>query len=127
MLSTVLHVDDDEDIRDIAKVALETIGGLSLLQCSSGKEALKVLEGFTPDLIVLDSMMPEMNGEQTLLEIRKMSGAANVPVVFVTAKVHESARANFLQLGAIAVVVKPFDPLTLADELRAIWKRSQLG
>ncbi len=123
MLKSVLHVDDDEDIRDIAKVALETIGGLNVVQCGSGKEALKQLDSYMPDLILLDSMMPEMNGEQTLLEIRKRKEVARVPVVFVTAKVHDEARSNFLQLGAVAVVVKPFDPLTLADDLRAIWAR----
>lgn len=127
MLRNVLHVDDDEDIRAIACVALETIGGLNIVQCASGAEALERLNTFTPDLILLDSMMPGMNGEQTLLEVRKRADGKNVPIVFVTAKVHEEARRNFVHLGAAAIVVKPFEPLTLADQLRTIWQQCQYG
>ncbi len=123
MLRRVLHVDDDDDIRAIACVALEAIGGFELLQCSGGAAALASLESFVPDLIILDSMMPDMNGEQTFAQIRRRPAFSNTPIVFVTAKVHEEAKRNFLRLGAAAVVVKPFDPLTLSDQLREIWDR----
>lgn len=124
MLQNVLHVEDDEDIREISRVALETVGGLRLVQCGSGLEALERLESYTPDLILLDSMMPGMNGEQTLLRIRSIKRCAKIPVVFVTARVHDEARTNYMQLGAVAVIVKPFDPLTVAEELRKIWERA---
>jgi DNA-binding response OmpR family regulator len=123
MIKTVLHVDDDEDIRDIVRVALGHIGGLDIAQCGSGNEALQLLSEIHPDVILLDSMMPEMNGEQTFKELRKLEAGRSVPIVFVTAKVHEEAMRGFLDLGAAGVIVKPFDPLTLADDLRAICDR----
>lgn len=124
MVMTVLHVDDDEDIRDIVRVALEQIGGLEVAQCDSGNAALQLLREIHPDVILLDSMMPEMNGEQTFKEMRKLEAGRVVPIVFVTAKVHEEAMRGFLELGAAGVIVKPFDPLTLADDLRAICDRA---
>lgn len=123
MIKTVLHVDDDEDIRDIVRVALGHIGGLDIAQCGSGIEALQLLSEIHPDVILLDSMMPEMNGEQAFKELRKLEAGRSVPIVFVTAKVHEEAMRGFLDLGAAGVIVKPFDPLTLADDLRAICDR----
>ncbi len=124
MIKTVLHVDDDEDIRDIVRVALEHIGGLHVIQCGSGTEALQLFGKIHPDVILLDSMMPEMSGEQTFKELRKLEAGRSVPIVFITAKVHEEAMRGFLELGAAGVMVKPFDPLTLADDLRAICDRT---
>lgn len=122
-MKTILHVDDDEDIREITRFALTEISELSVTQCSSGPDALAVLEELKPDLILLDAIMPEMSGEETFARIRRRPDAAHIPVVFMTARSEESVKKELLGLGADAVIVKPFDPFTLASELEAIWTK----
>jgi len=126
-LSKILHVEDDLDIQAIAQIALETIGGFEILQCSSGQEALKAAPDFKPDLFLLDVMMPGMTGPETLAALRELPGMADVPAIFMTAKAQRDEVAEFLALGAIEVVVKPFEPMELANEIRAAWERHQQG
>ncbi|WP_069298647.1 response regulator [Neptunicoccus sediminis] len=118
----ILHVEDDADIREIAKIALEMIGGLDVHQCASGHDAIAIAEEYAPDLILLDVMMPVIGGEETLRELRKNPALDQVPAVFMTAKAHQKEKQALLDQGAVAVIVKPFDPTTLADEIRAIWE-----
>ena len=120
-LSNILHVDDDEDIRIIVDMALDISGDLDVMQAASGPEALRKVDGFTPDLFLLDYMMPEMNGEKTLQELRKHPGLAEVPVIFMTARVEADLVGGLLERGALAVIPKPFDPMTLIDEIQAAW------
>jgi len=122
-LRRILYVEDDTDIRDVVALALEVVGGLEVCLCASGKDALKAAIDFLPDLVVLDVMMPDMDGPATLAALRRLPQLAEVPVVFMTAKVQPSEVAEFLSLGAVDVVAKPFDPMTLADSLRQIWRR----
>jgi CheY-like chemotaxis protein len=122
-LRRILYVEDDTDIREVVALALEGVGGLEVCLCASGKDALEVAIDFRPDLAVLDVMMPDMDGPATLLALRQLPELAQVPVVFMTAKVQPSEVAEFLSLGAVDVVAKPFDPMTLADSLRQIWAR----
>jgi len=124
-LSKILHVEDDLDIQAIAQIALETIGGFEILQCSSGQDALKAAPDFKPDLFLLDVMMPGMTGPETLAALRELPGMADVPAIFMTAKAQRDEVAEFLALGAIEVVVKPFEPMELAGEIRAAWERHQ--
>ena len=124
-LSKILHVEDDLDIQAIAQIALETIGGFEVRQCSSGQEALEVAPDFKPDLFLLDVMMPGMTGPETLAALRELPGMADVPAIFMTAKAQRDEVAEFLALGAIEVVVKPFEPMELAGEIRAAWERYQ--
>ena len=124
-LSKILHVEDDLDIQAIAQIALETIGGFEVLQCSSGQEALKAAPDFKPDLFLLDVMMPGMTGPETLAALRELPGMADIPAIFMTAKAQRDEVAEFLALGAIEVVVKPFEPMELAGEIRAAWERYQ--
>ncbi|MDQ7081423.1 MAG: response regulator [Paracoccaceae bacterium] len=126
-MSKILHVEDDLDIQAIAQIALETIGGFEILQCSSGQEALKAAPDFKPDLFLLDVMMPGMTGPETLAALRELPGMADVPAIFMTAKAQRDEVAEFLALGAIEVVVKPFEPMELANEIRAAWERHQQG
>lgn len=121
-LSRVLYVEDDPDIRTIASLALETLGGLVLESCSSGQEALAKADAFAPDLLLLDVMMPGMDGPDTLAALRRLPATANTPAVFMTAKVHESELAHYRALGALGVIPKPFDPMTLANQLRDLWR-----
>jgi CheY-like chemotaxis protein len=122
-LERILYVEDDADIREVASMALEVVGGFEVLACESGAEALSRVEGYNPQLIVLDVMMPEMDGPATLKRLQADPKTAKIPVIFMTAKVQPGEIAEFLTLGARDVVAKPFDPMTLSDSLRDIWKR----
>lgn len=121
MLQRILHVDDDDDIRTLTRVALEVVGGFKVLQCASGQDALDVVETFAPDLLLLDVMMPGLDGEQTFHMIRQIKSLEELPVVFMTAKVHEQSVRRLYAIGAAGIVAKPFDPLELPNVLRSIW------
>jgi two-component system OmpR family response regulator len=120
-LERILYVDDEPDIRAIAKVALEVVGGFEVLFCSSGREAIDRAPKFAPDLVILDVMMPEMDGPSTFAALRNLPATAATPVIFMTAKVQKREIANYLALGAVGVIHKPFDPMTLADDVRQLW------
>ena len=121
-LERILYVEDDPDIQTIAMMVLETISGYDVTACSSGKDAIAAAQNFTPDLILLDVMMPGMDGPETLSELRKLSGFESIPAVFMTAKVQPQEVEGYLHLGAVGVIAKPFDPMTLAEELEKIWR-----
>lgn len=121
-LRRVLLVEDEEDIRAVAEIALETVGGFELKVCASGAEALESIAGFAPQLIILDVMMPGMEGPETLREIRKLPEYALTPAVFMTAKVQADEIRSYLAGGAAGVIPKPFDPMTLSDRILEIWQ-----
>ncbi|HEY3225623.1 MAG TPA: response regulator [Planctomycetota bacterium] len=121
-LNRILYVEDEEDIQTVAKIALETLGGFTLRVCGSGAEALQEAPAFRPQLILLDVMMPGMDGPSTLKSLRTLPGLENIPVVFMTAKVQPGEIAHFLEMGAVEVIAKPFDPMTLSDKIQDIWK-----
>jgi CheY-like chemotaxis protein len=125
-LNKILYVEDEPDIQAVASIALVDVGGLTLEICKSGKEALAKAEDFNPDLLLLDVMMPEMDGPATLEALRKLPVTANTPAIFMTAKVQTHEVAHFKSIGAIDVVAKPFDPMTLAQTLREIWRDHDL-
>lgn len=117
----VLYVDDEPDIRTIAVMAMELDGGLSVHPASSGREALDLVEGgLIPDVALLDVMMPEMDGPELFAKLRERADFADVPVIFMTAKARTDDIARYRDLGAIGVVVKPFDPMNLAGEIRSL-------
>ena len=120
-LKKILYVEDQKDIQMIAKAALETIGEYELMICSSGIEALAQIVEFKPDLLLLDVMMPGMDGPATLKEIKKRDDVKNIPVIFMTAKVLPSEIDQLMSMGAISIVPKPFDPVTLANNIQQIW------
>ncbi|AZP13669.1 response regulator [Undibacterium parvum] len=124
-LTHILYVEDDLDIQAVAQIALEIVGGLSLKTCSSGAEALATANaGFVPDLLLLDVMMPNMDGPTTLAELRKLPATANTPVIFMTAKVQSAELDFYTSLGAIGVIAKPFDPMELSSQVRALWNKA---
>lgn len=123
-LNKILYVEDEADIQEVAKIALETVGGFTLKVCSSGEEALNQAESFAPQLLLLDVMMPGMDGPATLVELRKIPSIASVPVIFMTAKVQPSEVDSFKQMGALDVIAKPFDPMTLAEKIRQSWSEA---
>lgn len=123
-LKLILYVEDDPDIQMVAQMALEVVGGLVLRSCSSGEEALAAVAGCKPDLILLDVMMPGMDGPTTLAELRKLPATAATPVIFMTAKVQAAEVAHYKSLGALGVVAKPFDPMLLAQQVRQLFSEA---
>ncbi|WP_019594896.1 response regulator [Thioalkalivibrio sp. ALM2T] len=121
-LQRILYVEDEPDIRAVAQLALETVGGFTVKVCGSGEEAAHDAEDFAPDLILLDVMMPGMDGPSTLEALREIPALVEVPVAFMTAKVQPSEIEHYKSLGARDVIAKPFDPMQLADEVRRIWQ-----
>mgnify|MGYP000169642737 CR=1 FL=1 len=123
-LTNILYVEDDLDIQAVAQIALEVVGGFVLKTCSSGAEAIAAIDGgFEPDLLLLDVMMPNMDGPTTLAELRKKATTANTPVIFMTAKVQSSEQDYYFTLGAIGVIAKPFDPMSLSVQVRSLWEK----
>jgi two-component system, OmpR family, response regulator len=123
-LTRILHVEDDPSIQAVAKVALEAVGGFKVLSCSSGQEALDQIQGFAPDFILLDVMMPGMDGPQTLEKLRRLVDIGLIPVAFMTAKVQPAEIQHYRSLGARDVIIKPFDPMQLAAQVRQIWNQA---
>jgi two-component system, OmpR family, response regulator len=122
-LERILLTEDEPDIQLIAKFALEHIGKYTIALCSSGKEALAQVVSFKPDLIILDVMMPVMDGPTTLKALRQLPQSANTPIVFMTAKVQPDEISDYRTLGAIAVINKPFDAMKLSAKIQAIWEK----
>ena len=122
-LKKVLCVEDEADIRTVTELALASVGGFQVLLCSSGAEAIEKAAGFKPDIMLLDVMMPGMDGPDTLRALRALPGLATVPAVFLTAKALPSEVARYKKLGALDVIAKPFDPMTLADQVKWIWEK----
>ena len=116
----IMYVEDEPDIQTIARIALEQIGGFTLLVCSSGQEALDQVSDFAPDIILLDVMMPEMDGIETFRQLKTLPACAGIPVVFMTARVQTHEIKEYLALGAVDVIAKPFSPITLADQVKTI-------
>ncbi|WP_337841557.1 response regulator [Rheinheimera sp.] len=120
-LKRIMHVEDDPSIQAVAKVALEVVGGFTVETCNGGEEALQRFTSFAPQLILLDVMMPGMDGPSTLKQLQQDHDLSTIPVVFMTAKVQASEIQSYKALGAADVVVKPFDPMALSDQIRSIW------
>ncbi len=122
-LSRILYVDDDDDIRAVAVFSLELVGGFEVAACGSGEEALKRAPEFDPQLLLLDVMMPEMDGPAVLAALRQSPGTLSTPAIFMTATVQPAEVARLRALGAIDVIAKPFDPMQLPQTIRAAWDK----
>jgi two-component system, OmpR family, response regulator len=116
-LKRILYIADETDLQWLVKHILETVGGFEVLVCGSGAEGLAQIEDFAPDLVLLDVMMPEMDGFSVLRALRAIPNRLAVPVVFLTARTPEGG--EYLELGARGVIAKPFDPNSLVDQVRA--------
>ena len=123
----VLHVDDEPDIRELVEISLGLDPELFVISCASGNDALATAAEWSPNVILMDVMMPVMDGPQTLSQLRKCKIIANIPVVFMTARAQTSELAHLLSLGAAGVIAKPFDPITLAGAVRGYLHTGALG
>ena len=121
-LEKILLVEDEPDIREVAALALEEVGGLGLETCSSGQEAMEIVSTYNPDLLLIDVMMPGMDGPTVFQQIKKIPGMESIPAIFMTAKVQPQEIAHYKDMGALDVIAKPFDPMLLADTIRKIWE-----
>ncbi|MDR3739433.1 MAG: response regulator [Terracidiphilus sp.] len=119
MAHRILIIDDEDDIREVAAMSLETVAGWEVVVANSGAQGLARAAMYKPDAILLDVMMPGMDGPTTFRELRKNPATAQIPVLFLTAKVQATDRRRFADLGIEAVLVKPFDPMTLSDQISA--------
>jgi CheY-like chemotaxis protein len=113
----ILIVDDEDDIREVAQVSLELVGQWEVMTAASGRDGIERARSGHPDAILLDVMMPDMDGPTTLAQLQADPLTRDIPVVFLTAKAQSADRTRLSQLGAAGILTKPFDPLTLAKEL----------
>ena len=119
-IQKVLLVDDEDDIRTIGQLSLARVGGWQCALAPSGHAALELAQSFHPDLVLLDVMMPGMDGPTTLSRLRAQEATAKTPVIFMTAKIQKQEVARYLELGAVGVIGKPFDPMTLPAEIKRL-------
>ena len=119
----VLIIDDDADIRLIARLSLSRVGGMDVIEAASGAEGVRKAGVEKPDVILLDMMMPTMDGLETLAALRSQPATAMTPVIFLTARAVADEGGRLTALGATGVVIKPFDPRTLSQEVRTLVER----
>ena len=124
-LRRVMCVEDDADIRMILEFSLATVGGYEVCLCPGGRSALQQAPLFRPDLVLLDVMMPDLSGPETLAAMREMPEMQGVPVVFMTAKAMPDELEQLLQHGATGLIVKPFDPMTLPKDILPYWEHGR--
>jgi CheY-like chemotaxis protein len=119
-VTKILMIEDDPDIRRVAVMALKFKGGWTVVTAEDGIDGLAKAASEKPDVILLDSMMPRMNGEETCKHLKADPALKDIPVIFLTAKSQKKEIEAGMELGAIGYLVKPFDPMTLAEELKKL-------
>ncbi len=116
----ILIIDDEDDIREVAALSLETVAGWNVLTANSGTAGIHAAVAEQPDAILMDVMMPAMDGPTTFREMQRTPGIAHIPVLLLTAKVQGVDQRRFAGLGVCGILFKPFDPLTLAEQMCAV-------
>ena len=122
-LKKIILVEDDPDIQLITRLSLEVGGGYEVRVCGSGAEAVQSARAYAPDLILLDFMMPGMDGIATMDALRELPETAAIPVVFFTANAQRQVQQDLLLRGALGVIVKPIEPQALVEQIRMLWQR----
>lgn len=120
-LRTIMLVEDEPDILEIAKLALEATASFTVHTCNNGQKAFDMAPQIKPDLIILDMMMPGMDGLTTLKLLRENNESRDIPVIFMTAKAQNHEMKHYIESGALGAISKPFDPMHLAEEILKIW------
>jgi DNA-binding response OmpR family regulator len=121
-LQRILIADDEPDILEISRIALETVGGFEVSVCSSGAKLLERLSEFKPDLVIVDVLMPDMTGPEVFEEIRRRPEFDEVPVIYLTGVIQVEELEGLRKTGVADVILKPFDPMTLADRINGVWR-----
>jgi DNA-binding response OmpR family regulator len=122
-LSRILYVEDDADIREIVKMSLKMLGQFQVAACDSCATALSLVDEFSPELLLLDVMMPDVDGPATLRMLRERVSASTAPAIFITAKVEPGDMQRYSTMGVVDVIVKPFDTMLLPSQIEQIWQR----
>lgn len=125
-LRKILYVDDDPDLREIARISLERSGEYTVLTAANGRQALAFIPGFRPDLIIIDVIMPDMDGPATVEEIRKIPGGVDIPVAFLTSRLEQQDCDEYRRIGALGVLAKPIRPSQLALQIRQLWEQRRI-
>ena len=123
-LQRILIADDEPDILEISRIALETVGGFEVSVCLSGKTLLERLPEFKPDLVIVDVLMPDITGPEVFAEIRRRPEYDEVPVIYLTGVIQEEELEDLRETGVADIILKPFDPMTLADRINGVLKGS---
>ncbi|GGB30704.1 response regulator [Tistrella bauzanensis] len=126
-LRHILLAEDEPDLRELVRISLAVVGGLEVTVCEDGAQALAAFDAVRHDLVVLDVTMPGIDGPETLARLRRLPGGERVPVVFLTARQQPEDNLAFLAMGALHVIGKPFDPMTLANHLRVLWEQASVA
>lgn len=120
-LHRILYVEDEADIQEIATIALRDVGGFEVSLCERAEDVIVQARLFQPHLILLDVMMPRVDGVTTFQLLQQHTDLRQIPVIFLTAKAQRREIAGLMELGAMGVIAKPFDPMTLAEQVRQLW------
>ncbi|MEY8203688.1 MAG: response regulator [Bermanella sp.] len=123
VLRKILYAEDDPDIQELTLLALESLGGFTVTCCNSGEQVVRLAQEVRPDLVLMDVMMPTVDGPTALQFLRDTQGCETIPVIFMTAKVMENEVQLFKDMGALDVIRKPYDPMTLCSDISEIWQR----
>jgi len=124
-LKKILYVEDDPDIAEITLMTLQDLGDFTVKHCMSGQEALAVLPVYAPQLLIIDVMMPGMDGPETVEKMKLTPEGQDLPFLFMTAKAQTHEQAAYREKGALGVIVKPFDPMTLCDTIQRFWEKNE--
>ena len=124
-LERILYIEDDDDIAAVAKLTLKVIGKFDVRHYSSGQAAISAYDDVAPHLILVDVMMPGLDGPATVARLKQSYGAACAPFIFMTARAQPSEQDHYRALGALDVIVKPFNPMTLCQKIQEIWGDSR--
>lgn len=126
-LHRILYIEDDEDIAAVAQLTLKVIGKFDVRHYSSGIAAIKAYDDVAPDLIIVDVMMPELDGPATVLQLQHIHGTDCAPFIFMTARAQLKEQEQYRALGALDVIVKPFNPMTLSQKIQEIWDQKHVA
>lgn len=121
-LKKIICIDDEADILEVASMCLEEVGGFEVIRCSNGTDGLAKAIETKPDLIMLDCMMPTLDGPATLKKLHENAQTKDIPIIFMTARVQDDEKKQYVDMGAIGVIEKPFDPMRLAGQVSDLWE-----
>lgn len=122
-LKKILYAEDEPDVQVVVELTIQTMSNYEIKVCDNGKKLIECVEDYNPDLILLDVMMPEMDGPTTLKNLKENEATKNIPVAFMTAKAQVHEIENFQKEGIIGVITKPFDPFQLCSDIEALWRK----
>ena len=125
-LQRILYIEDDDDIAAVAKLTLQSLGKFDVRHFTSGQDAITAYAVVAPHLILVDVMMPELDGPATVTQLKQIHGPACAPFIFMTARAQPSEQDHYRALGALDVIVKPFNPMTLCQKIQEIWDQKHV-